>query len=529
MDRRFFLSTAGATAAALALDPASTAARPGPGAAVRVRPTDARYPDLISGYNNRWVAGPEEIRLPRVTEQVVRIVRDAVRAGRRITARGGGHGFEDFVHHGDVQVIVDLSLMNRVYFDERRRAFVVEAGATLLGMFETLYRGWGVTLPAGGCPSVGVGGHVLGGGYGQLSRRDGLVVDHLHAVEIVVVDDRGRARAVVATREPGDPHRDLWWACAGGGGGTLGIVTRYWFRTPGATGPEPGSLLPRPPAEVHLWSVRWPWAGFDERRFTAMIDHYGRWHERASGPDSPYADLGHWLFLAHRSAGGIGLVAQMDATRPDTEALLRRFVDGLSAAAGVEPEVLVPQRLPWLRATRFSLTADQELTNPNFRGEHKSAFLKTRFPAGQIATMYRHLSRADHDNALGQLVIASTGCRINVPSPGDTAVAHRDSIMLLLYQTHWFDPAQDERNVRWIREFYAEMYADTGGVPISNAVTGGCYVNYPDSDLGDPRFNRSGISWGELYYRGNLSRLIRVKGRWDPRDIFRHGQSIPPA
>src|SRR6185437_15568798 len=99
------------------------------------------------------------------------------------------------------------------------------------------------TIPAGMCPTVGIGGHCTGGGYGFLSRQHGAVVDHLEAVEVVVVDRSGTARTVRASRDPADPDHDLWWACAGGGGGNFGIVTRFWFRSPGATGADPGGLL----------------------------------------------------------------------------------------------------------------------------------------------------------------------------------------------------------------------------------------------------------------------------------------------
>ncbi len=72
-------------------------------------------------------------------------------------------------------------------------------------------------------------------------------MDHLLAVEVVVADPSGEVRAVVATRDPQDPHHDLWWAHTGGGGGNFGIVTRYWFRSPDATGDDPREALPQPP------------------------------------------------------------------------------------------------------------------------------------------------------------------------------------------------------------------------------------------------------------------------------------------
>ena len=72
----------------------------------------------------------------------------------------------------------------------------------------------------------------------------GLAADYLYAVEVVTVDEGGRASSVVATREPSDPNRDLWWAHTGGGGGNFGVVTRYWFRSPDASGEDPASCCP---------------------------------------------------------------------------------------------------------------------------------------------------------------------------------------------------------------------------------------------------------------------------------------------
>jgi FAD/FMN-containing dehydrogenase len=109
------------------------------------------------------------------------------------------------------------------------RAVAVEAGATVGETFRVLFEEWGVVVPLGEYPEIGIGGHVAGGAFGFLCPQLGLAADYLHAVEVVTVDAAGRARAVVATREASDPHRELWWAHTGGGGGNFGIVTRYWF------------------------------------------------------------------------------------------------------------------------------------------------------------------------------------------------------------------------------------------------------------------------------------------------------------
>src|SRR5439155_17967378 len=118
------------------------------------------------------------------------------------------------------------------------------------------------------------GGHVTGGGFGLLSRRHGLTVDHLHAIEVVVVDDGGAARSVIATREPQDPNRDLWWAHTGGGGGNFGVVTRFWFRSPLTA----DALLPRPPSELLVSTVFLPWPELSEQCFARLMRNYGEWY-----------------------------------------------------------------------------------------------------------------------------------------------------------------------------------------------------------------------------------------------------------
>ncbi|PPS71542.1 MULTISPECIES: FAD-binding oxidoreductase [Streptomyces] len=541
--RRALLSTAGAAAGAGLLPGPAAAAReaaaagPGP---VSVKPDDARYADLISGLNQRWVAAPERIVLPTTTRQVVELVQDAVNRDKRISIQGGGHCFEDFVFNSEVEVVINMSRMNRIHFDPERQAFAVEGGATLLNVYETLYEGWGVTIPGGACYSVGVGGHVSGGGYGMLSRTHGLTVDHLDAVEVVVVDASGRARSVVAGRDPDDPNHDLFWAHTGAGGGNFGVITKYWFRTPGTTGSAPGALLPTPPAEVFVTMVSWPWEDVSKAGFTALLEFYGSWLERHKDVTSPYRDMCVWLMPNHQSTGDIALIAQLDATLPDAPRLLTDFLAGLNRALGVSDTPGVPeatgathrstyattQRLPWLRATRYVGTSSPTQTDPNMRGKHKSAYHRRGFTRQQIETIYEHLTRSPQSARIAGLVIPSTGGRIAEVDPAATAVAQRDSIMKVTYETYWYDESDDAANIAWVRGVYGDVYAATGGVPVPGERTDGCYVNYPDSDIGDPRYNRSSVPWHDLYFKGNYRRLQEVKRRWDPNDVFRHRQSV---
>ncbi|ALG15074.1 FAD-linked oxidase [Kibdelosporangium phytohabitans] len=510
---------------------------------VTVTPKDPRYTDLVRGLNQRWIGRPQSVQLVGSTAQTVTVVQQAVREGKRLSVHGGGHCFEDFVYNADVQLVVDMSEMKQVYFDAARNAFAVEAGATLLEVYETLYRLWGVTIPAGVCYTVGVGGHISGGGWGMLCRQYGLSVDHLYAVEVVVVDAGGTARAVVATREKSDPNRDLWWAHTGGGGGNFGVVTRYWFRSPGARGTDPAALLPAPPRQVLVSAISWEWSELTRSGFTALVKNFGAWHVANSAPGNRSEGLCALLTLSHRSHGQISLVTQSDATVPDAERLHNDFLTamrtGVNAPSGAVtsafgehgpmPEFAAVQRLPWLQATRKLGTTVGSSTNvndPTIRADHKSAYMRQNFPDKHVAVLYKHLTSPVIDNPAAMAQLHSFGGMVNATRPTATASAHRDSAMKLIIYVQWSDQADDAGYISWLRDFYRELYADTGGVPVPNAVTDGCYVNYPDIDLSDPRQNRSAVPWYTLYYKENYPRLQQVKSAWDPRDTFRHGQSV---
>lgn len=507
---------------------------------VTVRPGDPLYPELIVGNNQRWTAAPEAIELVGSTDQVVRALQRAVSARKRISVRSGGHCYEDFVSNSKVQIIIDLSGMTAVYYDRNRKAFAVEAGARLLNVYEALYKGWGVTLPGGTCYSVGAGGHIAGGGYGLLSRAYGLTVDHLYGVEVVVVDATGTARPVVATREATDPNTDLFWAHTGGGGGNFGIVTRYWFRSPGPATTDPTHALPRPPATVLLNGVGFPWADIDQREFTALAKNWGSWHAANSSPKSPYRALSGFLTLTHQSAGGIGLLAQIDGTIPNADQLLSDFINAITDGVNVRqtpithqmgefgamPQIATAQRLPWLNSARFLGTNTPVLTNPTLRADHKAAYMRKNFPDSQVEALYNSMTRTDFSNPNAMALLISYGGNVNAVPATATAVAQRDSVFKVLFQVFWSDQTDDAVNLGWIRESYRDVYASTGGVPVPNDVTDGCFINYPDTDLSDPAWNMSGVPWYTLYYKDNYPRLQRVKAKWDPRNIFRHTQGV---
>ncbi|PSK66862.1 Aclacinomycin-N/aclacinomycin-A oxidase [Micromonospora sp. MH33] len=127
------------------------------------------------------------------------------------------------------------------------------------------------------------------------------------------------------------------------------------------------------------------------------------------------------------------------------------------------------------------------------------------------------------------MLIAPYGGQVTAVAESATASSHRDAALMLMYISEWDDEAEDATHIRCLREFYRDVYVGTGGVPVRNRDTGGAYINYPDVDLRDPAWNRSGSSWQELYYGANYPRLRRVKSQWDPLRLFHHQLSIEPS
>jgi aclacinomycin oxidase len=491
----------------------------------RITSGDPRYRAVVDRrFNKRFSATPDYVRLAGSTDDVVAAVADAVREDRRLVVTSGGHCLEGFASDPEVKVIVDTSAMKRIVFDADQAAVVVEAGATVGETFRALAESWGVVVPLGEYPGIGMGGHVAGGAFGFLCRQLGLAADYLHAVEVVTVNAAGQPEVVVATRAASDPNRELWWGLTGAGGGNFGVVTRQWFRSLDASGADPTTLLPGVPKSMTTFRAEWSWADLDRAAFCRLVRNHGAWSERTAGADSSYASL--WTLIAlHRAQLG-KIVVRGVSTAGDAAA--RQIDDFLAALGkGIRPAGNREQaRMSWLE---FALDPFPDLfamPPGGVSAKVKDALLRRRLSDGQIDVAYHYLTSTDHDLMGGMLGMASYGGAINRVAPDATASAQRDAILDLACNTGWLDPQDEAKNLAWVRAFYRDLFADSGGVPVPGDAYAGAFINHPDVDLADPALNRSGVPWHTLYFRDGYPRLQRIKARWDPRDVFRHALSI---
>jgi FAD binding domain/Berberine and berberine like len=492
---------------------------------IRIGPDDPRYRAVVDKrFNKRFTASPDYVRLVSSTDQVVSAVQEAVTEGRRLVVTSGGHCLEGFVSDPEVRVIIDVSPMKRIYYDAEMRAVAVEAGATVGETFRALFETWGVVIPLGEYPEIGMGGHVAGGAFGFLCRQFGLAADYLYAVEVVTVDEGGRASSVVATRETFDPHRDLWWAHTGGGGGNFGVVNRFWFRSPDATGEDPARLLPRAPESTTTFKAEWNWSDIDETAFLRLLRNHGDWCERNSDADSPNASL--WALLQiHRKQFGKIIVRGVSTAGAAAERQIDDHLAALSEGV-VAPHGRELTRMSWLEFALNPLPDLFAAPPSGVSAKVKDALLKKRLTDRQIGVAYDYLTRTDHDAMGGMLGMATYGGRINTVAPDATASAQRDAILDIACNVGWLDPREEVKNLRWVRAFYRDLFSESGGVPVPGDAYDGAFINHPDTDLADPALNTSGVPWSTLYYKANYPRLQRIKARWDPRNVFRHALSI---
>jgi len=494
----------------------------------KIGPDDSRYRAVLEKqFNKRYRAKPDYVRLVSSTEEVKAAVQDAVRENLRFVVTSGGHCLEGFVSDPDVRVIIDVSPMKRVYHDTEMRAIAVEAGATVGETHRALYDAWGTVIPLGQYPGIGMGGHVAGGGFGFIHRQLGLAVDYLYAVEVVTVSREGRANTVVATREESDPYRELWWAHTGGGAGNFGVVTRFWFRSPDASGDDPEAAMPRAPESVALYKKEWNWSDFDEASFRRLLQNHGSWCEKNSDANSPNASLFAFLEIHRVQFGKIiarGVSTGGDAADHQWHEHLAALSDGISA-----PSVQVRERMTWLD---FALNPMPDLfTMPpgGVSTKGTDALLKKRLTDRQIGVVHDYLTRTDHDIMGGMFGLATYGGRINTVAPDATAAPQRNAILDIACVSGWLDPKDEEKNVKWVRAFYRELFADAGGAPVPGDAYDGAMINHPDVDFVDPTLNTSGVPWHTFYYQGNYPRLQKVKAQWDPRDVFRHTLGVRPG
>ena len=399
-------------------------------------------------------------------------------------ARGGGHSYAGY--STTEGLLVDIGELNDVSVDHHSGRAVMAGAALNQNVLDKTVDG-NFVLPGGTCLAVGVGGLTLGGGIGYNTHWGGLTADHLQSTRIVT------AQGQVLHVDP-KHHPDLFWACRGGAGGNFGINTQFTFQMPEI-----------PSREVAFY--RFDWRGADAA--AAALRAFDRLLQR---------DTRGFNAVAMAQASPVGAGGPREAINVfsrgqflGTQDELERYVQPLVDAAGPPVKRTLTTLKYWDMQRMF---AGAEGIRHSF-GDI-SRYSKMPLPDETYAKIADLLadcpSRTPESNGsmwslgwIGGPVVRRFGRR-------ETAYVHRDMLTLLRATPVWASDApksvQNEL-VAWTDQMIRLVAPHT---PAES------YQNFP---------NRGIHNWQRQYYAENFARLVAVKTKYDPHNLFHNAQSIP--
>ena len=409
-------------------------------------------------------------------EDVVESVNFARTHNLLVAIRGGGHNIAgNAVCDGGI--MIDLSGMKNVQVDAKGHRGTVEPGATL-GDFDAAAQTHGLATPLGINSTTGVAGLTLGGGFGWLSRKYGMTVDNLLSADVVTAD--GRQVHASPTE-----NSDLFWGLRGGGG-NFGVVTRFEFQLH-PVGPDVLSGLIVFPFD-QAKSVLTKFAHFT----LAMPDELNVWMVTRKAPPLP--------FLAEQFHGKemVALALCYVGSPSSGEALiepLRKFGTPIGEHVGVQPYTA------WQQAFDPLLTKGAR----NYWKSHNFAQLSD----GAIDVILEYAAKLPSPQC--EIFIGTIGGQTGRVAPEAMAYANRDANYVMNVHGRWESASEDARGIEWARGFFAKAQ------PFASD---GAYINFLTQDETD----RIAFAYGPTF-----KRLVEIKKKYDPTNLFRMNQNIKPS
>ncbi len=440
-----------------------------------ISPSDPDYDAARRVYNAMISRRPRLIAGCADVADVMACVQFAREQNLRLAIRGGGHNAAGLGVCDD-GLVIDLSRMNYVRVDPKRKT-VLAGGGALWRDVDHATHAFGLAVPSGIISSTGVAGLTLGGGIGYLSRRYGLTIDNLLAVEMVLADGRF---VTASARE----HADLFWAVRGGGG-NFGVVTSFLFRA-------------RPVHTVYGGPMLWPM----EKAAELM-----RW----------YRDF---IVRASEEAYGFFAFHAVPNWPPFPEHLYGKKMCGIvwwyTGPLRNAEKVFAPIRKRWRPAVDLAGPIPQPALQSMFDRLYptglqwywKADFVRT-LPDEAIAIHVKFAEQLPSPQSTMHLYpVNGAAGRVK---RGATPWFHRDATWGSVIVGVDPDPANKDRITAWAKAYWSALH------PYS---AGGAYINMMMEE-GEDRIRAT--------YGRNYGKLARIKKRYDPSNLFRVNQNIKPA
>ncbi|WP_276260911.1 FAD-binding oxidoreductase [Haloglomus litoreum] len=435
---------------------------------------DDGYDEARTVWNAMIDRRPAVIVRPTGAADVITAVNFAREHDLPVSVKGGGHNIAGRAVCDD-GLVIDLSTMRSVRVDPEARTARVGPGATLADV-DRETQAFGLVVPTGINSTTGIAGLTLGGGFGWVSRRWGLTVDNLRSVDIVTAD--GRLRHASETE-----NEDLFWGVRGGG--TFGVVTDFEFELH-EYGPEVLSgLIIHPLSDARAVLEEY-------RSFAAAApDEVTPWVVLRNAPPLPFIpEEWHGEMVLIFAVCYAGSVEAGEAALAPLRAIGDPIVDVVSPH----------QFTDWQQAFDPLLT-------PGARNYWKSHNF-VELTDAMLEILLEFTERMP--SPMTEVFVGQLGGAINRVPADATAYPHRDAEFVMNLHTRWEDPAQDEACKAWARELYDAMRPHA---------TGGTYVNFIPEEAGEEQ-----AAYGE-----NYDRLVELKDRYDPENLFRLNTNVQPT
>lgn len=404
--------------------------------------------------------------------ECVEDVQEAIRWSRKchipIRIRSGGHNYEGY-STGNCVLVIDVSRINTVVIDEERKLVKVGGGVKNRELYNAIATR-GYPFPGGTCPTVGVSGYALGGGWGLSARYFGLGCDSLLEIQLVAAN----GHLITANKYQ---NRKLFWACRGAGGGNFGVVVSMTFRLPDKV---TGVTL------FEMYAVN-----ATRQKQKAFLSLWQNWirsvSSRINMQGGIYNSLEENIYIYGRGIcyGSI----------EETRNLLLPFYE------------LCEVQMTY--GSFFEAITKIQGSYPAFEYfKSTGRFVDRLFNEAEIESL---LDIVNMPRPIGSILtsigVYGLGGKTREKSSIDTAFYYRDADYILNMQSVWQDNLYKEENVQWVEAYFPKLYK----------LTEGSYVNFPYSEL---------RQYETAYFGKNKYRLQDLKSIYDPENVFCFPQSI---
>ncbi len=419
---------------------------------------------------------PDEIHFCSNWKEVSAAVLKAKTTGKTVRVRSGRHSYEGFSNGDNRSLVIDVSGLGDFEFNKDKSRVQMGAGLLLGKVYSKLLQHKRL-IPAGTCPTVGLGGLTLGGGIGDFSRYLGLTCDSV--TELEIVDAMGNLLRV----RPDNQYSDLFWACCGAGNGNFGAVVSFTFRT---------HIVPK---RVTVFKLSWAFNAENLRSVSR------RWFEMLK---SAPKELMMYLVYSQRNFNVNGHFFG-DSSR------LRQILDPLLTET--RPKLVEISQLNHsgtLNWVARSAILKQPIYPSGRPFETSSIFLSSPLTETAFLGFEKFLSPNDTDSGKYVLLDSLRGAVTKPEFERKSAFAYRDGIASVQISSSW--PKNSASGL--IERRKTEVNALREALLCCGD---GAYVNYPNSRIKD---------YQEAYYGKSLARLHRIKSKYDPLNLFTYRQAV---